>query len=256
MRRELLFAFAAFFFMSVSAITGAYAVEQADKTETVEKKKEDITGDGEKDTIYIKGIPYEEGAAFLKEVYVIIEASNGQTYRIDLEGGYEPSVKFSDLNHDGVKDLFATVPTGGSGGLSNYYLYTLKDFKLENLTVPEPLVIDSEFLDGYKASVSIPATGQSYTFDLAERKDDYERLGLYHNGKLNEPAELMVDPFGTLIPIMLGEGKIGLKGVQQISGAYHADSIAFAESSWIYENGSWKVLETKLYETGRGHKKR
>lgn len=129
--------------------------------------------------------------------------------------------------------------------MSNFYLYTLKDFKLIDLSVPDPLVINSQFENGYKATISIQNTKQSYTFDLRDRSEEYERLGLYVNGKLSEPTELMVNPYSTLkiIPI---EGKKGLLGVQRISGAFNADTIAFVESFWLYEDGKWILKDTKV----------
>jgi len=249
MRKELLFAFAAFFFMSMSAITGVYAVEEANKLEKViSKEKIDVTGDGKEETIYIKGIPFEEGAIFLKTIYLQVFLANGSEYKVELEGGYEPKIQFEDLNHDRVKEMFVSVTTGGSGGLSNHYLYTIKDDKLVDIGIPEPLVIQSEFLNGYKANMMIENTNESYQFDLRNRAKDYERLGLYHNGKLNESAELMVLPFGTLKPIKVAGNKIGLKGSQRVSGAYNADAIAYVESSWLFENGTWKLLDTNVLE--------
>lgn len=249
MKKELLFAFAAFFFMSLSAITGVYAVEEANKLESVIVKKEmDVTGDGKLDTIFVKGEPFEEGAIFLRSITLEIFSANGKNHRVEVDGGYEPKIEFKDLNNDGINDMFLSVNTGGSGGLSNHYLYTLKDDQLKDLTVPEPLVIQTSFLNGYKASMTIESTNESYQFDLRSRAKDYERLGLYHNGKLNEPAELMVLPFGMLKPIKVAGNRIGLKGSQRISGAYNADSIAYVESTWVYENGKWTLLDTSVME--------
>lgn len=257
MRKELLFAFAAFFFMSMSAITGVYAVEEANKLEKViSKESMDVNGDGKEETIYIKGIPFEEGAIFLKTVYLQVFFANGTEDKVELEGGYEPKIKFTDLNHDGIKDMFVSVTTGGSGGISNHYLYTIKDDKLVEIGTPEPLVIQSEFLNGYKANMTIENTNESYQFDLRNQAKDYERLGLYHNGKLNEQTELMVLPLGTLKPLKVTGNKIGLKGSQRVSGAYNADTIAYVESTWLFENGIWKLLDTNVLELKKNTKKK
>jgi hypothetical protein len=55
----------------------------------------------------------------------------------------------------------------------------------------------------------------------------------------------MVNPYSTLkiIPV---EGQNGLLGVQRISGAYNADTIAFVESFWLYEEGKWMLKDTKV----------
>lgn len=246
MKRELLITFSAFFFMSFTAFAGVYTGESNEKTVTISEDKVDVTGDGKKDLIYVKGVPYEEGAQFLKKIFLKIRASNGEIYKIDLEGGYDPATKYKDLNHDSVKDIFISIPTGGSGGLSNYFLYSLRDFQVTNLTVPEALAVSSQFEDGYKASIKIEETGQSYSFNLSDRKDDYERLGLYQDGKLNEPTELMVLPFGLLEPVKVKNGLYGLKGSQRINGAYNADGIANLESSWLYEDGKWKLLSAEV----------
>ncbi|MBS8264146.1 hypothetical protein DYI25_06825 [Mesobacillus boroniphilus] len=246
MKKELLITFSAFFFMSFTAFTGVYAGESIEKTVTISEDKVDITGDGKKDLIYVKGVPYEEGAQFLKKIFLKIKASNGEIYKIDLEGGYDPTTNYKDLNHDSVKDIFISVPTGGSGGLSNFYLYSLKNFKVANLSVPEPLSVSSQFQDGYKASINIEETGQSYSFDLSDRKEEYDRLGLYQDGKLNEPTELMVLPFGRLKPMKVKNDLYGLKGSQRINGAYNADGIANIESTWLYENGKWQLQNAKV----------
>ena len=132
----------------------------------------------------LKGIRYEEGSAYLKEIYLEITATNGQTYKAELDSGFDPTLEFVDLNHDGLADMFISIPTGGSGGISNYFLYTLKDFQLKDIGIPDPLMITSEFQDGYKAMMTIDNTGKSFTFDLTSRKKDYDRLGLISKRKI------------------------------------------------------------------------
>jgi hypothetical protein len=46
MKKELLLVAAAFFLMSVTAITGVHAFEEKAKTVTISKYESDITGDG------------------------------------------------------------------------------------------------------------------------------------------------------------------------------------------------------------------
>ena len=111
---------------------------------------------------------------------------------------------------------------------------------------PEPLAVSSQFEDGYKASITIEETGQSYSFDLSDRKEEYDRLGLYQDGKLNEPTELMVLPFGTLKPVKVKNGLYGLKGSQRINGVYNADGIANIESTWLFEKGKWQVQNAEV----------
>ncbi|KAA9023598.1 hypothetical protein [Niallia endozanthoxylica] len=267
MKKEFGLVLLALFFLSLNAITGAYAVEGdknsvpvetniVDKPIVLLKEEMDVSGDGKLDTIVIKGVQYEDGSSFLKGIFLEIKGSNGQTYTTELDSGFDPDLKFVDLNHDGIQEMYITIPTGGSGGIANHFLYTLKDFTLTDIGIPDPLMISSEFQDGYKAAMTIDNTNQTYNFNLMNRKKNYNKLGLYINGKLNEPRELMVDSYSSLKPVIVKDELYGLKGVQQISGAYHADGIAFVESKWIYENGKWTLMETKVIERSKKAKKK
>jgi hypothetical protein len=252
MRKELIFAFAAFFYMSLHAIAGSFAEEQKmeeGKEMVIHTYNVDVTGDDKKDVIELKGIPYSSDTKFLKEIWAEIKTSEGKQFRIDYEGGYEPKIQFVDLNHDGVKDLLESSATGGSGGLYNTALHTLADDKLVDIGLPDELTIQAQFQDDYKAVIKFTDTNQSYTVDLKDRKKDYDRLGLYIDGKLNEPTELMILPYAFFEPVKIADKKgKGLKATQRISGAYHADAIGDVFSYWYYENNKWNLMKIEWKE--------
>lgn len=250
MRKELLFAFAAFFFMSLHAIAGNFAEEQNQPNVLVITTYEkDVTGDKAKDEITLWGKPYEPGALFYKEIWAEIQTADGKNFRIDYEGGYEPQIVFPDLNHDGVKDLLQSSATGGSGGLYNYSLYTLAGDQKTDIGMPPALSIDAHFENGYKGVITFSDTNESFTVDLSDRKEDYERLGIFQDGKLNEPTEMMVIPYAMFEPVKIKgrEGK-GLRGVQRISGAYQADAVGNVYSYWYYESDQWNLTDIKWEE--------
>ncbi|WP_064093377.1 hypothetical protein [Rossellomorea aquimaris] len=247
MRKELLFAFGAFFFMSLHAIAGNDAEvsnEQKQTNEfTIKTYKKDVTGDGKKDNIQLKAIPFSPDALFLKEIWADITTSRGSKVRIDYEAGYEPKIQFVDLNHDKIKDMLYSSATGGSGGLYNVALHTLADNKLIDIGLPDPLNIQAQFEDNYMATITFVDTNQSYTVDLKDRKEEYERLGIYTDGKLNEPTELMVVPYAFFEPTNIkGKPGKGLKAYQRINGAYNADGIGNVISYWYYDNDKWTLM--------------
>ncbi|MDP4084592.1 MAG: hypothetical protein Q8934_08240 [Bacillota bacterium] len=247
MKKELILIFAVFFLISLPAITGVYAFEENSKIITISKKEADITGDGINDRIYLKALPSDGKHSFLKKIFMEVQSSNKKEFKIPVESGIEPSFQLVDLDHDGVKDLFVSVPTGGSGGISNNYAYTLKDFVVTNLDVPNPIEIESHFINGYKAQIKVIPTNQAYIFHLNDRKSYYEKLGLYYKGKLNEPTELTVNPFSTLEPVLYKGDEMGIKGIQRITGVANADTIATVESLWYFVDGNWKLVNVNVF---------
>lgn len=237
----MLLVIVSFFLMSLTAITGVYAIEETKKVITISKDKADITGDGKEEEIFLMGVPYQKDDSFLEKVYIELSASNGKKYTFPLESGTKAALHIVDLNNDGVKDVFASVLTGGSEGIVQNYSYSVKNFVQTKLNLPDPLEMDSHFLNGYKAEIKLTKTGQSYLFDLKDRKKYYKKLGLYTHGKLNEPTELTVNPFSSLQPIPVENHKIGLLGEQRITGIANADVIASVKSTWSYDHGHWKL---------------
>lgn len=233
MKKELFFLVSAFFFMSMTAITVVYAVEEEakEKSKVIAESEVDVSGDGLAENIVVKGTLLEENESLYKNITIHISDPNGQKQKINLEDGFKPKLTFKDLNRDNVSDILVAVPTHGSGGVSNYYLYTAKDFQITDLTVPDPLVVQSQFLDGYKAKITIENNHKAHKFNLKNRAEDYENTGLYFQGKMNEPTELMIHAYSKLEPVKVKGKTVGLQGTQQISGAYNADVIGRIEST-------------------------
>lgn len=245
MKRELLLAFMALFLMSLTAITGVYAVEADLKPIELIKKQVDITGEGKKDFIQLQGIPFSEDEKGFQEIILTVKLSDGKTYEDKLGYGLNPKLMLVDLNHDGNQDIFLDIPTDQSEGISNHYLYSANNYDFSVIPIPD-LQLQGQFSDGYKANVSIPHTKQMYEFDLKPRKKQYDALGIYQNGKLNEPTELTILPYEELKPLITEGENYGLKGIQKIGGTSNSDEIAFIESTWYYLDDDWKLVHTNI----------
>jgi len=234
--------------ISTMTMTITYANEQKhSKIITVHEYRKDVTGDGKEETIKLKGIPFEAGSHFLKAVYATVATSTGKTFKLMYEPGYDPKLTFLDVNHDGVKDIFESSATGGSGGMMNYRINSIKGEEQSEIPLPPPLKLQGKFDQAFTASLKIMDTNQTFLINLRSRQKDYVRLGLYQkNGILNEPTELMIDPVAVYKPVKIsGKKGYGLLGLQQVSGAYHADRIGTILSTWYYEHGRWQLIKTK-----------
>ncbi|MCR2822377.1 hypothetical protein [Lederbergia panacisoli] len=222
-------------------------VSAAKNPKTILEYYHDVTGDGTPEKVTVYGISFKDNKDYYQEVLAEIDVKGNRKITINYEGGFEPKLEFADLNHDGVDDILYSSATGGSGGLYNYALHTVKDGKLFELPLPEPLEIESSFQNNFRAVMTIPGIKNPIHLDLTSRKADYIRLGLYQkNGTLNEPAELMIDPIAIFKIVKInGKDGYGLKSYRQVSGAYHADGIGTVEVLSYYENGRWNTIDVQ-----------
>ncbi|MGN1400611.1 MAG: hypothetical protein ACI4XL_03840 [Bacillus sp. (in: firmicutes)] len=200
-------------------------------------KYQDVTGDKKKEKIQLSGIFSEDNRYYLSELKVTVsEGSLKEETQFKVEDGTKPEVSFMDIDRDGIKDIFLTIePVEQGNGLRAYSLQ-IKDGKLMDLSVPEPLPSVSNFVNGYKAEINIGQ--ESFKVDLKGRKEQYDALGLYHEGQLNEPIELIIGPFESLRPIYMLQGK-ALQGTQKVSGAFMDDQIGEIRSVWQYKDDQW-----------------
>lgn len=88
----------------------AFAAETApEEGILIETYQVDVTGDGENDTIELKGKLFAPDAQYYQDIWAEVRASDGKEWKISYGGGYEPKLQFIDLNHDGIKDIFIKV---------------------------------------------------------------------------------------------------------------------------------------------------
>ncbi|WP_339228575.1 hypothetical protein NSQ77_02140 [Oceanobacillus sp. FSL K6-2867] len=230
----------------------AFAAETApEEGILIETYQVDVTGDGENDTIELKGKLFAPDAQYYQDIWAEVRASDGKEWKISYGGGYEPKLQFIDLNHDGIKDIFYQSPTGGSGGLYTSIWHTLANQKLTEIPLPEQRYVSGKFEENFQVIIEIVPNGKPIVMDVKDRAKDYIRLGIYdEEGNLLKPTSLMIDPIAFYEPISISESKgYGLKSYQQISGAYHADRLGTIETLWYYENGEWIILQTNWVES-------
>lgn len=229
-----------------------YEVEASEHESTlIRAYEEDVTGDGKLDRIELYGIPFSAESVYYRDIYALVQ-SETDNWRINYQGGYDPTIQFVDLNHDGVLDLFYQSPTGGSGGLYTSRLDSLNNQTLVNIPLPEQDYVNGYFADDFQAILEIAPHSQPIVINVENRKEDYLRLGIFNqDGKLLNETPLMIDPIAFFEPVEISERQgYGLKSYKQVSGAYHADQLGIIETFWYYENGKWTAIQTDWIEAG------
>jgi hypothetical protein len=240
-RKAQIFGLVFILIITLTTITVVYAKDKKEIS-TLASYKKDITGDHQQDRIEVKGITVGEK---FKNVEIDIITSKDKKYNIPLTGNQKPKVFFKDLNQDGLKDLLVSS-TPYEENETNFHLYSFKDDQFTNIGLPDPLSLTAQLENNYQASIVIDKTGNEYAIDLKNKRKSFERSGLYQNGRLNEPTELIVKSFEQITPVRLRDMKVGLKTSQLIGEGYTGDSIAKVVSTWKWSNGRWELLKTGI----------
>jgi hypothetical protein len=248
MKKQLLLVFVVLLVLFLNKKIDAKAIVSNGKVVTIAKDTVDLTGDGKKDIIVLTGVKMNADKYKNLAININITDSTNTRIKMDLSTGYNPNLRLLDINQDGVKDLYTSVYTSRRGHNAHQTIYTVKNSIASKINLPAPLIIESRFFNEYKAKIKIRKTGKSYIFDLNKRKKYYESSGIFYNGKLNEPTELMVTSrFHDPKPVQVGD-KIGLKGTQIISGVSDSDTIGYVESTWIYVQTEWRLSNVAVLQ--------
>lgn len=217
----------------------------------ITKQSVDVTGDGKPDTVSLVGKKQSQDSPFYEQIYVTVANPEDRQYiTIPIQGGYNPLLKFCDFNRDKLNDIYVSVETGGSGGYTNTYLYTVKNNQSVELPVPNPLQVTGTYQENYQVKFTIVNIGRDFVIGLQDRKQEYDQAGVYRNGKLVNPPNITVNTYSQLIPIDVDrDGVCELQGVQRITGIANADTIAYAVSVWRWTDNQWSLAEATIRKT-------
>ncbi|MFD2043211.1 hypothetical protein ACFSTA_02380 [Ornithinibacillus salinisoli] len=232
-------------------VTFANDKQEPPELKLIESYQEDVTGDGKKEEIALKGVLFSPESNYYRDIVAVIKNHEDKTWEIKYGGGYDPTIQFIDFNHDKVNEIFYQSPTGGSGGLHHYKLHTLIQYNLTEIPLPKQDYVKGKFIDDFKVEIQFSPTKEPITVDVEHRSDNYIQQGIYdQKGKLLKNTSVLVDPIAYFEPIFISNSKgYGLKSYQQISGAFHADQLGTIESLWYYERDKWIILKTEWVPT-------
>jgi len=197
----------------------------------------DVNGDKIPDSVYLTGQKLPDSPFVQNITLVVRDGRTGRVQNVSLSenAGYEPKLFLGDFTGDGIKDIFITIDSGGSGAFTYDYLYSFAN------NIPKLLfdweVYNSEyqysvnFKNNFKVEVISEKNRLKYLIDITYRGAEYLNEIYDQDGKLKEPIEGFVNGVSGLYPIYLfNDGFYELLAFQKIAGRYNADSLGYIEN--------------------------
>ena len=196
----------------------------------------DVDGDGKKEHVTLYGVKFTKGASYYKELYVVVrdEKNDKVENAFELEfGGYVPRLMLSNIMSKTSSEIVVSAPTGGSGGMINYSIWSLKNNLLNEIFTREDndgIELEGEFLPNYKVKLYFPLAEKAIITDLPRGAEAYIQVGLYdtkgnllkHHIKPNMQGMINLLPIDTN-----GDGVSELLFTQRIVGLYNADTLGY-----------------------------
>jgi hypothetical protein len=210
----------------------------------------DVTGDRIPDDIYLTGIRTHD-SPFIQNITLAVRDARAGTYKsVTLPGensGYNPTLYLYDFTGDGVYDILISITSGGSGGITYYYIYSFVNniprIIFNHNIYNQEYQYEVTYRDGYKVEVISKNNNTRYILDISYKGTDYLSEIYYTNGKLKNPISGFVNPLSGLYPVDFDANRVyDLFAFQRIAGRYNADGLGFIQNilSW---DGNRFVLE-------------
>lgn len=204
----------------------------------------DVTGDGIPDDVYLTGIKTTDSPFIQNITLVVRDGRTGtfQTVALPSENtGYNPILYLNDFTGNGVYDILISITSGGSGGITYYYIYSfvnniprlIFNYNIYN----QEYKYEVTYRDRYKVEVVSKNNNTKYIIDISDKGHEYLSEIYDSNGKLKNAISGFVNPLSGLYPVDFDANRVyELLAFQKIAGRYNADSLGFIQNILKWDN--------------------
>src|SRR5690625_1323205 len=227
------------------SIVNIEAMDQATSV-IIEEYEEDLTGDGRKDTILLKGYHLSKNSHFYQAVWLEIIDEDDNQWRIDYGGAYDPTIMLVDLNHNHIPYLLFKKSLDEHGQTVTL-LQSLINDEVQEMTVPKHNYISGAFQDDFIVNLQMFPHRQPIVIEVTQYATKYIEENIYtKDGKVKNQRKITV-PQTDYEPIYISKAKgFGLKSNQSIYGIDRYDELGKVESIWYLEENEWRQLRTRF----------
>lgn len=220
----------------------------------IKRRYKDITGDNEKDQVFLVGQRLSEPQSpYYSKVEIIVYDVDQKKYYLTTDekfSGYEPKLELFDFTADNTKDIYIEANTGGSGGIYNHLIVTFTNNSLKIIfdeSNNRGLSIEGKYMDDFKAVLEIKQLNKEIELDLNFNKEQYLNEDIYNKkGEILKEIKPFTYPFVQFEIIDYDlDNSFELRGIQRIVGAYGADTIGYLITILKYEDG-WKYKQAEI----------
>lgn len=214
----------------------------------------DVTGDEVKDMIILVGEKESADSAEATNIDVVIyDPSEEKFYNLNLKkyAGNSPRIETYDMTGNGILDMILIVNTYNGQEVRIISMQNMEFKEIFKGKDNKGITFTGNFLDGFKAYVKSVKYGKEVNLDVQDRKVNYVSKGYYdESGRLlKEDAKITTSGFSSVEIVQL-DGYFGLQTTQRIIGFDQDDLLEEIISIWKYEDGKWKLKESKGNKIG------
>ncbi|CQR47121.1 hypothetical protein BN1058_01412 [Paraliobacillus sp. PM-2] len=209
----------------------------------------DVTGDGVIDYVYLTALKTADSPYLHRITVFVQDGRTGAVCSVVLpeDSGYEPTLFLGDFTGNRVEDIFISVPTGGSGGIYNHYIYSFAAYTprllFDSALYNQQYQYQVTFQDQFKVSVLSEENGLFYIIDISTRDQSYLDEIYDKEGKLKEPITGFVNPLSGMYAIDFDyDGIYELLCYQKIAGRYNADALGYVMNTLGWQHNRF-ILE-------------
>lgn len=226
----------------------SYFREEAVKPQVVAAGVGDVNGDRIPDNVFLMGTKTPESPFIQNITLAVRDGRTGKITRVTLSenAGYNPRLFLGDFNGDGVKDIFITIDSGGSGAFTYDYIYSFIDntpkLMFNSNDYNEEYNYTVTYKDNYKVEVVSEKNNNRFIIDISLKGQDYLSEIYDENGRLKEPISGFVNPVSGLYPVDFnGDGVYELLAYQKIAGRYNADALGYILNTLKWSEDSFEL---------------